>query len=165
MLVHHYVMQCVTANIHILHRDGRLRRNDQISHINGHSLSTLPHSDAVSLLQSSRGPVELVVIREHPSQATPPSPPSLRHPPPMSPSRRHTSQSPAAHRHMITKPSSGQPDTQSPPSPPPTPTPHPRTQQDIVNGDLNEVHMYNICISPYTPYTPSNNVFSLSNCI
>ena len=61
-------------------RDGRLKCNDQIIQINGHSLEGLPHAEAVKFLQSARGKVELVAVRD---QQTPPTPssPFKPHPP------------------------------------------------------------------------------------
>lgn len=46
------------------HRDGRLKVNDQIVRINGRSLDGLQHSEAIKLLQSQQGTVELVVLRD-----------------------------------------------------------------------------------------------------
>lgn len=56
-----------------LFRDGQLRVDDQITHINGHALKDLPHNEGVKLLQSTRGIVELVIMRDI-SHAYPPPP-------------------------------------------------------------------------------------------
>ena len=76
----------------IFPRDGRLKRNDQIVSINGHSLERVPHNDAVKLLQSVRGTVELVIARDQHASLAPPSPPSLS---PSKPWRQQWEASPA----------------------------------------------------------------------
>ena len=70
-------LACVSScAVDLHHRDGRLKRSDQIISINGHSLEGVPHVDAVKLLrmQSVRGRVELVVVRDQLSSHPPPSP-------------------------------------------------------------------------------------------
>ena len=88
----------------VQYRDGRLRRNDQIIYINGRSLEGQPHSEAVKLLQSTRGIVELVISRDssHTSAASPltsggrvpkwvtPPPVSLSQGSPLSPVKPHS---------------------------------------------------------------------------
>ena len=88
---HTFVITCIHVmlscpNLHLSHtltvRDGQLRVDDQITHINGRPLKDLPHSEGVKLLQSSRGMVELVVMRDvSPAYPAPPltSTSSLHH--------------------------------------------------------------------------------------
>ena len=45
-------------------RDGRLEVGDEILFINGNSLVTAVHKDAVQLLQSASNPVQLVISRK-----------------------------------------------------------------------------------------------------
>ena len=53
-------------------RDGQLRVDDQITHINGHALKEMSHNEGVKLLQSARGMVELIVMRDSSHSHAPP---------------------------------------------------------------------------------------------
>lgn len=53
-------------------RDGQLRVDDQITHINSHALKEISHNEGVKLLQSARGMVELVVMRDSTHSHAPP---------------------------------------------------------------------------------------------
>ena len=58
-----------------------MRVDDQITHINGHALKEIPHNEGVKLLQSARGMVELIVMRDSTHSHAPPltSTSSLHH--------------------------------------------------------------------------------------
>ena len=68
MITHSYLLQALTPLSPLPPsppppRDGRLKRNDQIIRINGRSLEGLLHSEAIKILQSTQGIVEIVVLR------------------------------------------------------------------------------------------------------
>ena len=50
--------------MHAFCRDGRLEIGDEVLFINGQSLATANHKDAVQFLQSASNPVQLVISRK-----------------------------------------------------------------------------------------------------
>ena len=58
--------------LNFIFRDGQLRVDDQITHINGRALKEMSHNEGVKLLQSARGMVELVVMRDSTHSHAPP---------------------------------------------------------------------------------------------